>query len=182
MAHIPIDLPDQSVHIHADRELAFEMVSALGSGPTSSNCNDGSSRPMSKVLEKRDDRMLVEFATPLKLGPLSTTWISTEWVTPMTPTSIDFELVPARGVVAGGLQQLSDRFEFEQEGNCTRLRYKSRIGIRWSVGGWLLGKVLIGPFIKSHMVEHLGEVKELVENRAKRSRIYPQKDCTIGGD
>ena len=126
--------------------------------------------------------MLVEFTTPVKLGPVSMTWKSIEWVIPIKPTSIDFELVPAGGVLAGGFRQLSDRFEFENEGNCTRMIYKSRFGIRWSVGGWLFGKLLIGPIIKSHMIEHLGEVKELVENRAKRSRIYPQKDCTVGDE
>jgi hypothetical protein len=177
VAHIPIDLPNQSVHIHADRELAFEMVSALGTGTGQGGV---SLQPMSKVIEKHEDRMLVEFTTPLKLWPISVTWKSTEWVTSKKPTSIDFELVPARGIVRGALRQLSDHFEFEKEGNCTRMTYRSRFGMRWSIGGWVLGKVLIGPIIKDHMVEHLGEVKELVENRARRSRIYPQTDCTIG--
>ena len=32
MAHIAIDLPEQSVHIHAQRELAFEVITAFGNG------------------------------------------------------------------------------------------------------------------------------------------------------
>jgi len=174
VAHIPIDLPDQSIHIHAPRELAFEMISALGS-----MSGDKSARaPMSKVLRKEADKMLIEFNTPLKLGPIATTWKTTEWVTPMQPSSIDFELVPTDGILAGGLRQLSDRFEFAEEGNCTVLNYKSRFGIRWSVGGWLLGIAVVKPIIKAHMIEHLDEIKEMIENRAKRSRVYPQLACT----
>ena len=170
MTHIPIDLPDQSVHIHAQRSLAFELVSALGT----SGRNGG---PSSRVLEVDGNRMLVEFHTPLKLGPLNMTWKSVEWVTPDKPQSIDFELVPVGGIITGGLQQLTDHFELEKKGNCTVLTYRSRFGICWSIGGWLLGKVLIGPIIKKHMVQHLGDLKEMIENRASRSRLYPQLPC-----
>ena len=89
-------------------------------------------------------------------------------------------MVPAHGIITGGLRQLTDGFELEKQGNCTVLTYKSRFGIRWSVGGWLLGKVLIGPIIKKHMIAHLGEVKEMIENRARRSRVYPQLPCDEG--
>jgi len=41
--------------------------------------------------------------------------------------------------------------------------------------------VLFGPIIKSHMIEHLGEVKEMIESRAKNSHIYPQLDCEEAG-
>ncbi len=173
MAHIPIDLPEQSVHIHAQRQLVFEMISAMGA-PGGDKADNG--KPV--VLQQDGNRMLVRFSTPLKIGPISTTWTTTEWVTPNMPTAIDFELVPANGIIAGGLRQLNDHFEFEVQDNCTMLRYKSRFGIRWSVGGWVLGKALFGPVIKKHMIEHLEEVKEMVENRAKRSRIYPQLACS----
>lgn len=172
MAHISIDLPDQSVHIHAQRELAFEVITSFGVGGMG-----GSDGPSNVVLKEDGRRMLVEFHTPLKFGPISTTWKSTEWVTPEKPVSIDFELVPAGGIINGGLRELKDRLTLEKRGNCTLLTYKSRFGIRWSVGGWLFGKVLIGPIIKKHMIEHLGEVREMIENRAKRSRLYPQLDC-----
>jgi len=173
VAHIPIDLPDQSVHIHAQRELAFEVISSFGTGGS----GRGSQGPMSVVLEEAGDRMLVEFRSRIKFGPISTTWKTTEWVSPQKPVSIGFELVPDQGVLVGGLRQLTDLFEFEKDGNCTVLTYKSRFGIRWSVGGWLLGKVLIGPIIKKHMAQHLAEVKEMIENRARRSRLYPQVAC-----
>lgn len=166
------------MHIHAQRELAFEVVSALGVGGAvnGSGGNAGES-PMSVVLKTDGPRMLVEFNTPLKLGPFATTWKSTEWVTPEKPRSIDFELVPASGIISGGLRQLTDRFEFAPEGNCTILTYSSRFGIRWSVGGWLVGKVLVAPIMNMHMSEHLVQVKEMVESRARRSRVYPQLDC-----
>jgi len=173
VAHIPIDLPDQSIHIHAQRELAFEMISALG-GMSDAK---GAGAPMSTVLREDGERTFVEFNTPLKLGPISTIWKTTEWVTPKQPSSIDFELVPSSGILTGGLRQLTDRFEFAEQGNCTLITYKSRFGIRWSVGGWLLGIVVVKPIIKAHMAEHLDEIKEMIENRAKRSRVYPQLVC-----
>lgn len=186
MAHIPIDLPDQSVHINAQRELAFEVISSFGAGAGASSSNgmaggsgsgSGSQRPMSVVLEEDGSRMLVEFRSNLKFGPVSGTWKTTEWVSPEKPNSIDFELVPSSGIMSGGLRQLNDRFDFQEKGNCTVLTYKSRFGIRWSVGGWLLGKILIGPIIKKHMIEHLVEVKTMIESRASRSRLYPQVAC-----
>jgi hypothetical protein len=149
------------------------MISAKGR----TSGSPGGGQSSSRILEQDADRMLVEFNTPLKIGPISTTWKTTEWVTPNAPSSIDFNLVPVGGIMSGGLRELVDRFEFEQQGNCTLLTYKSRFGIRWSVGGWLLDKVLFGPIIKSHMIEHLGEVKEMIESRAKNSHIYPQLDC-----
>ncbi len=127
--------------------------------------------------------MLVEFRSRVNIGPLSTTWKTTEWVSPNRPESISFELVPDSGIIRGGLRQLTDKFEFEKQGNCTLLTYRSRFGIRWSVGGWLLGKALIGPIIKKHMLEHLAAVKETIERRASRSRLYPQVACDqIDGD
>ena len=184
MAHIPIDLPDQSVHIHAQRDLAFEVISSFGNGGNGgpANGNGGSQRPMSVVLKEDGSRMLVEFQSNIKFGLISTTWKTTEWVSPAKPTSIAFELVPASGIMAGGLRQLTDRFDFHEKGNCTVLTYKSRFGMRWSVGGWLLGKMLIGPIIKKHMIEHLGEVKIMIESRASRSRLYPQLDCDEADD
>lgn len=183
MAHIPIELPDQSIHIHAQRELAFEMVSALGvtdANSTKSGSSSAGSTPMIRVIATNGDRQLVEFRTPLKIGSLSTNWKTTEWVTPIKPRSIDFDLLPDKGILSGGLRQLNDRFEFSEEGNCTVLTYKSTFGIRWSIGGWLLGKTVVERIIKSHMIEHLDEVKEMIENRAKRSRVYPQQACLQG--
>ncbi|TDI88639.1 MAG: hypothetical protein E2O75_08655 [Chloroflexi bacterium] len=190
MAHIPIDLPDQSIHIHAQRELAFEVISALGSGASgmasagdmAGGTGARKQSPTSVVLEEDGDRMLVEFRSHVKIGPISTTWKTTEWVLPEKPVSISFELVPDHGIITGGLRQLTDHFDFEKQGNCTVLTYKSRFGIRWSVGGWLLGKALIGPIIKKHMIEHLGEVKEMIESRAGRSRLYPQLECDEGDE
>ena len=180
MAHIPIDLPEQSVHIHAQRELVFEIVSAMGgsAGKSASESGESHSKPSSKVLEQEETRMLVEFTTPLKIGVASVLWKSNVWVTQKMPESIDFELVQSGGLISGGLRQLSDRFEFHQQGNCTVLTYKSRFGIRWSFGGWLIGKAVFAPIIKSHMAIHLSEVKEMIENRARRSRVYPQLACS----
>lgn len=186
MTHIPIDLPDQAVHIHAQRELAFEVISSFGG--TGNGMQGGSAsgamnhKPGSVVLAEDGSRMLVEFNTLVKVGPFAATWKTTEWVSPDKPESIGFELVPDRGIIAGGLRQLTDHFDFEKQGDCMLLTYRSRFGIRWSFAGWLLGKVVISPIIKKHMVEHLVEVKAVIENRARRSRVYPQRECSEPDD
>ena len=93
MTHIPIDLPSQSVHIHAQRELAFEVISSFGAGGTAGGPAAGKPGPANVVLEEERDRMLVEFRSRVNIGPLSTTWKTTEWVSPNRPESISFELV-----------------------------------------------------------------------------------------
>lgn len=180
MAHIPIDLPEQSVHVHAQRELAFEVMTSFGAG--GGGMGPGEGGPPTVVIQDDGDSMLVEFRTALKFGPIATTWMTTERVTPARPVSIDFKLVPAHGIVTGGLRELNDQITFEKRGNCTLITYKSRFGIRWSIGGWLLGKVVIVPIIRKHMIEHLSEVKAMIEDRASKSRVHPQLACDEDAD
>lgn len=163
----PITLRPAEVHIHADRRLAFQVVTAFGAASS-----DGSPGP--KVLEDHGDRKLVAFSTPVKLLGFSKPFPTTEWVTLNEPEQIDFELVPGKGPIVGGLKLLIDRFTFEDRSGCTLLRYESRFAIRWSWPGWLLGKLLFAPVIGSHMRHHLDELKLTIEERAKRSRAFPQ--------
>ena len=171
MSAIPITAPSQQVHINADRRLTFQVIAAMGTG-------GGPGDSANRVLERDGERMLVEFNSPVKLGPgIKTVFKTTEWVTMTEPEQITFKLVPGHGPLTGGLRDLDDRFVFKDHGGCTVLTYESRFAIRWSIFGWMVGRLWFSRYMKKHMIEHLAEVKTMVEARAERSRIYPQIAC-----
>lgn len=169
----PITIKPQEVHIHADRRLAFEVLTSFG---TAMRSGDGGS---AEVLRDEGDRMLVRFNTPVKLLGLIKIWPTEEWVTPTEPEQIDFELVPGKGPLVGGLKLLTDRFTLHDASGCTVMRYESTFGIRWSWPGWLLGKLAIAPLIRSHMHHHLDDVKDTIEARAARSHVYQRVESCL---
>ena len=81
-------------------------------------------------------------------------------------------------IYEGPLPLLRDRFTLEAQGNCTLYRYESTFGVRGWVLGWVLGVLYVKPMMKRFMRRHLIELKETIEARAKRSRVYPQLPCT----
>jgi hypothetical protein len=172
MSLIPIQIPSETIHVNADRRLAFQVLTAF-------NASMGADGPSNRVLEDQGTRKFVEFTTPISLGfGMHKNWITTEWVDLHEPEAIDFNLVPGSGPITGGLKLLSDRFELEDHGSCTQFTYHSKFAIRWSVFGWMLGKIYIQKFMQKHMREHLSEVKIMIEARAERSRVHPQAACT----
>lgn len=161
----PIPLRPAEVHIHADRRLAFEVITAFGA-------NSLPSHGRSTVLERQGDRLLVEFHTSVQ-GPLGRRKVyrTVERVALRPPEAVEFE------GVEGPLRRLRDRLVFVEEGGCTRLRYESEIGLGWGIIGWLVGRLLVQPMMQRFMRKHLVEMKETVEARAKKSRVYPQRSC-----
>jgi hypothetical protein len=79
--------------------------------------------------------------------------------------------------VEGPLAVLRDCLALEEENGCTLLRYESEFGVRGWVAGWLVGMFYVRPFMKRFIREHLKELKETIEARARRSKIYPQRPC-----
>ena len=171
MAVKPIRLEPEEIHVHADRRLAFEVLTAFGA----KTAEPGHS---TTVLQDEGSKKLVEFHTPVALGFGRVGVFKTvEWVVMYPPELITFDLVPAKGLVSGALRLLDDRFVFTDSGGCTVLRYESTFGLRWSWIGQLLGYALIAPIMRRHMREHLESMKETIEARARRSRKYPQVEC-----
>lgn len=160
-----IRMKPAEAHIHADRRLAFEVLTAFGASSSAEKANP-------RVLSKENGRLLVEFHSHYKslLGGEKTVK-TVEWVTLSPPERIDFE------GVRGPLAFLRDRFSFTEEGNCTRLRYESEFGLRWWLLGWLISTLLVKPILRRFMRNHMREMKATIEERAKRSRVYPQKPC-----
>ena len=167
MSPIPIRLPTVEVHMHADRRLAFQVITAFDA-PSET---DG---PSTRVLSREDNRLLVEFKTPVKglLGGHKV-YRTVECVTLHEPDRIDPE------GVEGPLPLLHDRFTLDQEQGCTLFRYESEFGVRGWVLGWIIGMLYVKPKMKRFIREHVEEMKQTIEARAERSKKFPRQPCTL---
>lgn len=164
MRVIPIRLDPVEIHIHADRRLAFQVLTAFAAQQS-----DGGS---SRVLREEEGRKLVEFHSAIStFGGCKTRVRTVEWVTLHEPEAIDFE------GVEGPLTLLRDRFVLEDVGGCTRLRYESSFGLKGGLFGWLKGIFYVRPLLSRFMREHARELKRTIEERAKRSRVFPYREC-----
>ncbi len=165
---IPIRLPPVAVHIHADRRLAFQVLTAFGARQ-----DDGGS---STVLRDEGHRKLVEFHSVIPTpGDPRRIYRTVEWVTLHEPDEIRFE------GVEGPLDLLHDRFLLENVDGCTRFRYESTIGLSGGVAGWLRGQLMVRPVLRKFMRGHARKLKATIEERAKRSRVYPYRECGLAG-
>jgi hypothetical protein len=166
MSVIPVRLPPLEVHIHADRRLTFQVITAFGA-------SQGLAGSRSRVLgQDEDGRQLVEFHTPAEgLTGRQKVYRTVERVTLFAPERVEFE------GVEGPLTLLHDRFLLQAEGNCTLLRYESQAGIRGWLLGWLIARFYARPRLERLMRAHLEEMKDAVEARARRSKVYPQLSC-----
>ena len=153
------------LHIHADRRLAFEVLTAFDASAPGS---EGSS----KVLRRDDNGVLCEFHTPGKgLFWRPKVYRTVEYVTSQQPEWIEFN------TVEGPLASMRDRFDLEDERGCTRLRFGSEFTMAGSVVGWLVGVLVVRPELKRMIRGHLQELKQTMEARAARSRVYPRYPC-----
>jgi hypothetical protein len=157
------------IHIHADRRLVFQVLTAFGTAQP-----DGSS---SRVLRDEGRRKLVEFHAliPTAAGGKKV-YRTVEWVTLHDPEAIDFE------GVEGPIHLLRDRFVLEDVAGCTRFRYESMFGLKGWIVGWLAARSRVKPLLGRFMREHTHQLKATIEERAKRSRLFPYRPCPIGTD
>lgn len=163
---IPIRMDPVEVHIHADRHLAFQALTAFGAKQP-----DGGS---SRVLREESGRKLVEFHAliPTFTGGKKV-YRAIEWVTLHEPEAIDFE------GIQGPLALLRDRFVLEEVDGCTRFRYESTFGVNGWILGWVVGRFYVKPLLRRFMREHTRQLKEAIEERAKRSRVFPYRECRM---
>jgi hypothetical protein len=163
---IPIRLASVELHMHADRRLAFQVLTAFGARQ-----EDGSS---STVLRDEGNRKLVEFRSLIPT-PRDTQKIyrTIEWVILHEPDEIRFE------GVEGPLDLLRDCFLLRDVSGCTLFRYESTVGLKGGLAGWLRGQFLVRPVLRRFMREHSLKLKETIEARARQSRIYPYRECEV---
>ena len=159
---IAISLPAETVHVHADPRLAFEVLTAFDAGAGSPHVID----------ERPDGSRLVEFHVRARgLFGRVASYTTQEVVTVEPPERIHFT------GVKGPLPLLRDTFTLEREGNCTNFSYQSTFGVRGWWPGWVIGRIYVKPVMERFIRTHLAEVKETIEARAKKSRLYPYRDC-----
>lgn len=161
MSLIPIHLPPMELHIHADRRLAFQVMTAFGASAQGPGA-------FSRVLSREEGRLLVEFHTAGRdlLGRRKV-YRTVEWVVPYEPGRVEFE------TVEGPMSMMRDSFVLTDEDGCTCLRYESEFGVKGWIAGWLLGRFFVRPILRRLMREHLREMKETIEARAAKSRVIP---------
>ena len=164
---IPVTLPPLELHVHADRRLAFQVITAFGASTPGS-------RASTRIISREEGRLLVEFHTPGR-GLLGRPKLhrTVEWVTLHEPHRVEFD------TVEGPLSMMHDRFILKGEGGCTLLRYESEFAIGGWLWGWLVGVLYARPALGRLMREHMAEMKETIEARARRSSVYPQQPCAV---
>ncbi len=172
---IPISAGLQQVHVHADRRLAFQVLTAFGGPADESGASTraaSAKEASTRVLAEQEGRRLVEFHTPVQgLFGRRKVYRTVEWVTTREPERVDFE------GVEGPLPLLRDRFTLEERGGCTLFGYESTFGVRGWWLGWAVGMIYVRPTMRRFIRRHLEELKETIEERARRSKVYPQQPC-----
>ena len=165
MSIIPVYLPTIELHIQADRRLVFQVITAFGAS------NQGAASS-SRVLSREEDGLLVEFHTPGRnLLGRGRVYRTVEWVVPHEPERVEFE------VVEGPLSMMRDSLVLEEQGGCTCLKYQVEFGVKGWVAGWLLSILYVRPVLRHLIRKHLTELRDTIETRAKKSRMYPQRSC-----
>ena len=161
---IPVRLPALEVHIQADPRLAFEVLAAFGA----KQGDDASSR----VLQDEGDKKLVEFHSSTR-GFFGRTkhYKTVEWVTLDPPNEVLFE------GIEGPLDHMEDRLSLSEQDGCTCFRYESTVGVKGWLGGWLVTQTYIRWVLGKFMREHTESLKQAIEQRAARSKVYPTPAC-----
>lgn len=162
---IPVRMKTVVAHFHADRRLAFEVLTAFGN-----SLPDGSS---SRIVEDLGDRKLVEFQTitPALFGR-TRRYRTVELVTLVQPEEIRFD------GQEGPLDLLRDRFLLEKAGDCTWFRYESTVGVKGWLAGLLISRLYVQPLLGRFMRTHTRKLKAIIEERASKSHVYPQRICS----
>ena len=157
----PIKLRPHTVRIQAPRELVFQMMSHFGRGRLPGDNNESS-----KVLERDDNRLVVEFQTKA----LFTTYTTVEEVRLYPSERITFEHL------SGPLHYAREHFKFDDvDGRETDLTHSGEfIWSRFPFFGWFGGVIYTRPVFERTLVKHMAQVKQTAEARAARSRVFPR--------
>ncbi|MBI4220549.1 MAG: hypothetical protein HY682_10420 [Chloroflexi bacterium] len=162
---IPVRMKPVEAHMHADRRLAFQVLTAFGARQ-----QDGGS---ATVLRDEGDRKLVEFrSTVPTLFGRQKVYRTVERVTLKAPETVTFE------GVEGPLSLLNDRFVLSKANDCTWFTYESTVGVKGWLAGWLIAWLYVRPLLSRFMREHTLKLKQTIEERARNSKVYPQRVCS----
>ena len=137
------------------------MMSHFGRGRLPGDNNESS-----KVLERDDNRIVVEFRTKA----LFATYTTVEEVKLCPPERITFEHL------SGPLHYAKEEFRFDDvDGTQTELTHSGEfIWSRFPFFGWFGGIIYTRPVFERTLVKHMAQVKQAAEARAARSRIFPR--------
>ena len=155
----PIRLNRHKVVISAPRELVYQKMSSIGSGRLKDNSSESS-----KVLQRSDDEIIVEFKS--RAGPFTITTV--EQVTLDPPNRITFQHLE------GPLRYAREEFVFKDVDGGTELEHEGEfVWARFPVLGWLVGRFFIKRAFERIIEDHVGRIKVGCEARAERSHVFP---------
>ncbi|MBI4305389.1 MAG: hypothetical protein HY678_03625 [Chloroflexi bacterium] len=162
---IPVRMKPVSAHIHADRRLAFQVLTAFGARQNGEGA--------SKVLQDDGDAKVVEFRSvvPMLFGRKKE-YRTVERVTLKEPEEIRFQ------GVEGPLDLLQDRLVLSRAKDCTWFTYESTVGVKGSLAGWLVSQLFVRPLLSRFMRQHVVKLKATIEERARNSKVFPQRVCS----
>ncbi len=151
MRFIPIHMLPIEVQINANRGKVFQFITTFGA----SLSDVGAS---SEVLSREENRLLVEFKTPISM-PFRKQKIfrTVERVILHEPESVDFE------EVEGPFAMRRERIILQEEEGKTHLQYEADLGMKGWIFGWLLGMLFVRPRLKRAVQEHFRTIKETIE-------------------
>lgn len=137
------------------------MMSHFGRGRLPGDNNEAS-----RVLERKENRLIVEFQTKA----LFTTYTTVEEVNLFPAERIEFKHI------SGPLQYAREVFVFEDvDGALTHLTHSGEFILNSRpLFGWLAGITYVKPMFERVIVKHLAQVKQAAEARAARSRVFPK--------
>ncbi len=165
MSVIPIRLKPISMHVNADRRLAFQVLTAFGAAA-------GEEGAASRVVSREGDRLLVEFHTPGRgLLGRERVFRTLERVSLREPDLIEFD------GVEGPLALLHERIILEADDGCTLVPHESTFGLRGWLLGWAVGALVIRFVLARLLRDHGDELRQAIEDRASRSRVFPRGSC-----
>ena len=156
-----VKLADQSTLINAQREMVFQMLSAIGKGSRLPGAQGESSR----VLEREGDTLIAEFLTTSGKHTYRTVE-RLQLYPPERMTYLHLE---------GPLHFAEEEFTLTERDAGTELQYNGRIEyrFRWMPGvGWLIATFYAKRIYDTIIRDHMEKIKAAAESRAARSHEF----------
>lgn len=158
----PVVLGPISCDIAAPAALVYEMLAAIGQGPSGNG-------ERSEVVQRDGDELVCDFWTQVSLpGGIDRLVRTRERVTLRPPDRVEYEHLD--GPVRGLIESITVT---PVEGGATRMTYLGSYEPR-SLLDAVRARLLVRPAMRRILGQHFDDVRRRAEERAARSRVFPR--------
>ena len=154
-----VKLKSQSLAIQAPREMVFQMLSATCRGRI-----PGAPGESARVLREEGNTCIVHFRT--KAGKRTVNTV--EEVNLYPPERVTFRHI------AGPLDYSYEEFLLTEQGQVTEMAYHGEFDYQFPLLGWFISRLYIKPRYERVIKAHMQRLKEIAEQRASRSHLFPR--------